>query len=178
MAALPRLRCYPAILIATLLLLLSGGLEAQRLPAPSGQLAIAIGPRVGGDWDEKVWSVGGQARVSLPFLPGLQVAPSADVFLLDEANEWQVNLDVVMQLLPIIYGGAGFAVARDSLATSAGPTTETGYNLFLGLTFPSLRFPVRPFAEVRWTQINRLVRPRRIVVGFDLFLFGQPYRRR
>jgi hypothetical protein len=106
------------------------------------------------------------------------VSPSADVFLLDDKNEWQVNLDVVMQLLPIMYGGAGFAVARDSLPTSAGPTTETGYNLFLGLTLPSLRFPVRPFAEVRWTQINRLVRPRRVVAGFNLSLTGEPGRRR
>jgi hypothetical protein len=139
---------------------------------------VALGPRVGGDWDDKVWSVGGQARISLPFLPGLQVSPSADVFLLEEENEWQVNLDVALRLLPVVYGGAGFAVARTTLPTNDDPSTETGYNLFLGLTLPNLRFPVRPFAEVRWTEINRLVRPRRVVVGFDLSLGGQLYRRR
>ena len=74
--------------------------------------------------------------------------------------------------MPVIYGGAGLAVARDSLPTSAGPSTEMGYNLFLGLALPSLRFPVRPFAEVRWTEINRLVRPRRVAIGFDVWLKG------
>jgi hypothetical protein len=156
----------------------ASSLAGQAGPRPAGQLALAVGPRVGGDWDERIWSVGGQARISLPFLPGLQVSPSADVFLLDEQNEWQINLDVVLQLLPIIYGGAGLVVARDSLPTSDGPSTETGYNLFLGLRLPTMSFPVKPFAEVRWTEINRLVRPRRVVVGVDVLLSGQPYRRR
>jgi len=153
------------------------GLQAQMGPSPDGQFAVAFGPRVGGDYDEKIWSIGGQARISLPFLPGPQISPSADVFLLDGQNEWQANLDVVLQLFPIVYGGAGLAVARDSLPTSDGPSTEMGYNLFLGATTPALRFPVKPFVEVRWTEINRLVSPRRVVVGFNLSLTGDPYRR-
>ncbi len=172
------LHLLSAALICALLILSVGDAEAQRRPSFGRSVAVALGPRVGGDWDDKTWSVGGQARVSLPFLPGLQVVPSADVFLLDDENEWQVNLDAVLQLLPFIYGGAGLAVAKDSLPTSEGPTTETGYNLFLGLTIPALRLPLRPFAEVRLTEINRLVNPWRVVVGFDILLSGRHYMRR
>jgi hypothetical protein len=177
MAGHLRIRCVIAAFIVTCMMFGGDKLEAQRYQEP-GQLAVALGPRVGGDWDEKVWSIGGQARISLPFLPGLQVVPSADVFLLEEQNEWQVNLDGVFQLFPFIYGGAGLAVAKDSLPNSDGPTTEMGYNLFLGLSVPALRFPLRPFAEVRWTEINRLVRPRRVVVGLDILLSGRHYLRR
>jgi hypothetical protein len=141
-------------------------------------MAVALGPRVGVDWDDKIWSVGAQMRMMLPSVPGVVFSPSADVYFLDGDDEWQVNLDVVLQLLPIIYGGAGLAIAKDSLPTSAGPTTETGFNLILGLTLPSLRFPVRPFVEGRWTEINALVKPRRVVLGFDLSLTGQLFRRR
>jgi hypothetical protein len=175
-------RIYPwfsAALISAAFIAYCGGLEAQRgRGGPGGQLAVAVGPRVGGNWDETIWSVGGQARITLPFFDGIQLSPSADVFLLDGDNEWQANLDVVLQLLPIVYGGAGLAMARDSLPTSEGPTTETGYNLFLGATIPTLRFPLKPFVEVRWTEINRLVKPRRVVVGFDLPLTGRAYSRR
>ncbi len=178
MADQPRPNWHSAMLLGMLLLLLGSGLEAQRGPGSSGEFAVAIGPRVGGDVDEKAWSFGGQARIALPQLPGFQVAPSADVFFLDGQNEWQINLDVVLQLFPIVYGGAGLAIAQDSLPTSTGPSIETGYNLFLGVTTPPLPFPVRPFVEGRWTDINRVVRPWRVVFGLDLLLRGEPYRRR
>ena len=165
-------------LIVTASAAITSGLEGQMGMRPEDGLAIAVGSRVGYDFEQDHWSIGGQARFSLPFLPSLQFSPSADTYLVDGPSEWQANFDVVLQVLPFAYVGGGLAVARDSLPTSAGPTTETGYNLFIGLTDPALRFPVRPFAELRRTEINVLVRPYRIVVGLDLSLVGQLYRRR
>ena len=185
MVAIKRTRCWSAgIVSALLLLLIVTGAEAQRGTRPGGGGPIgsvtppAIGARVGLDWDDRILSVGGQARFMLPFLPDLEFMPSADVFLLDEQNEWQLNLDAALQLFPIVYGGAGLAIARDSLPTSSGPSMETGYNLFLGLNVPSLRFPIKPFAEARWTMINRFVNPFRIVAGLSVPLGGRPDRRR
>ena len=185
MVVIKKTRCWSTGLVSALLLMLIvTGAEAQRGLRPAGGGPIgpvtppAIGARVGLDFDEGAMSVGGQARFMLPFLPGLELMPSADVFFLDEKNEWQLNLDAALQLLPILYGGAGLAVARDSLPTSSGPSIETGYNLFLGLNVPSSRFPIKPFAEARWTIINRFVQPFRIVAGLSVRLGGQPARRR
>ena len=181
MAAKRRVRCYSASVVSVLLLIVGNATEAQRGPRPGGAgvvLPPAVGARVGLDLDERNWSVGGQARFMLPFLPGLEWLPSADVFFLEERKEWQINIDAAIQLLPIAYAGAGWTIARDSLPTSSGPTTETGYNLFIGLNFPSLRLPIMPFAEARWTMINQLVRPFRIVAGVSVPLGERPTRRR
>jgi hypothetical protein len=179
MAARKGTRCGVVGLVGALLLTISGGVEAQRGPGIDGPLPPpAIGARVGRDWDEDYWTVGGQVRFMLPFLPGPEFAPSGDVFLRDGPNEWQINLDVALRFSPFIYGGAGFAIARDSLPTSAGPSTETGYNLFLGLDVPWLRFPIKPFAEARRTEINRRVKPFRVVVGVNVPLGRQRFGRR
>lgn len=178
------IRC--SVLLASILTLLSAdGAKAQRgagfgrgsdgfTPPP------AIGARIGRSWgwDVDVWTVGGHARIPLPGMPAILIAPSGDVLLSDGPNEWQINLDVALQLLPFAYGGGGFAIAKDSLPTSPGPTTETGYNLFVGLDLPNLRFPIRPFAELRWTEINKLVSPFRAVAGFIVPLGRSGSRRR
>jgi len=142
------------------------GRRAVSIPAPE------IGARASLNWDEEVWGVGGHLKFMLPFLPGISIQPSGDLFFTDERNEWQVNIDAVLQLASIVYGGAGFAVARDSLPTAAAPSTETGYNLFLGLQIPRYAFPVKPFVEARWTYINRRVRPFRVMAGLSVRLGG------
>jgi hypothetical protein len=114
----------------------------------------------------------------LPFLPAVEWLPSGDVFFLEDQKQWQLNLDAAIQLFPIVYAGAGFAIARDSLPTSSGPTTETGYNLFVGLNISAAGLPIMPFAEARWTMINRFVRPFRLVAGLNVPLGGRPIRRR
>ncbi len=165
-------------LIFMVVALVPGKIDAQMGRPPAPVPPLAIGARVGLNWADKIKSVGGQVRVPLSVLPGLEILPSADVFLLDGPNEWQLNLDIAAQLLPFVYGGAGVAVARDSLPTSDGPSTETGYNLFLGLAIPSLRFPIKPLVEARWTKINRIVQPFRIVAGVIVPLGRSPSRRR
>jgi len=116
-------------------------------------------------------------RFELPFLPGLEMVPSGDLLLDDTKDEWQLNLDAALQVLPFAYLGAGFAVANDSLPTSSGPTMETGYNIFVGFNIPMLRLPIVPFAEARRTTINRFVQPFRAVVGLSVVL-GRPEGRR
>ena len=184
MASFRQIARNTAGVVSVMVLFGAGDMHAQRAQRPGGRGSggitppPALGARVGLDMDDRVWSIGGQVRFTPPFLPGLEIMPSGDVFLRGEQNEWQLNLDAVLQLLPIIYGGAGLAITRDSLPTSEGPSTETGYNLFLGLSVPSLRFPIKPFAEARWTTINRFVRPFRIVMGLNVPLGGSPGRSR
>ena len=180
MATKNRLRYASAGIISGLMLLMVGGLDAQRGRTRGGDPTqpLAIGARAGFDLDDRNWSVGGQARLMLPFLPAIEWMPSGDVFFLDGQKEWQINLDVAIQLLPFAYGGGGLAIARDSLPTSAGPSTETGYNVFFGFNAPALRLPVMPFAEARWTMINRLVHPFRIVAGLNVPLGERPAGRR
>ncbi|MFC1639430.1 hypothetical protein ACFL3B_01545 [Gemmatimonadota bacterium] len=180
MAVENRIRCASACIVGALLLLSAGGADAQRgLPAGGGPTQpLAIGARAGFDWDERNWSVGGQVRLMLPSVPGLEFLPSADVYFLDGQKQWQINVDAAIQLFPIAYAGAGLAIARDSLPTSSGPTIENGYNLFIGINAPALRLPIMPFAEARWTTINRLVRPFRVVAGLNVPLGRRLTRRR
>lgn len=151
-----------------------GDLEGQGRPGFRGpqSATLAFGARAGWDSDEDVMSVGGHVRIGLQSLPGLLLAPSADVYLFDGSSQWQANLDVALQLFPFIYGGGGLAIARDSLPTATGTSLQTGYNYFLGLSVPPYDFPIKPFAEVRWTAINRFVNPRRLVFGINVVLLG------
>jgi len=181
MAAKRWIQTCSVVLVSVLLLTLNVvGLEAQLLrQRPSGRGSgssppkLAFGARVGRDFREDVWTAGAQMRFELPVLPGLEMLPSGDLLLDDNNDEWQLNLDAALQVLPFAYMGAGFAIANDSLPTSSGPTMETGYNMFVGFNIPMLRLPIAPFAEARWTTINRLVRPFRAVVGLNAVL-GRP----
>lgn len=183
MAAGSRNRRRAILLVGGMLLSVSWA-EAQMGTGPGGMGPSgpfpppAIGARGGLDWDERNWSLGGQARFILPFLPVLECIPSGDVFFLEERKQWQINIDAALQILPFAYTGGGLAVAFDSLPTSSGPTVETGYNLFIGFNIPARTLPVIPFAEARWTMINRFVQPFRTVVGVNVPLGRQPDRRR
>ena len=138
----------------------------------------AIGVRVGRDFDADVWSVGGQLRFSLPFLPGMELTPSGDVFLPDDGADWQLNLDVVLRpgRVSLFYAGGGVAVMRDDFFVPNVSRTEIGYNLLIGLQIPVRRAPLRPFVEARWTFIEGFD-PFRLVAGVNVLLRGRPGRR-
>jgi hypothetical protein len=167
-------RLGAALVTAGLLVMGAVGLEAQggsgfgRGGSGPAALPPALGVRAGYDLDYDEWGLGGQFRFTLPFLPGVELIPSADIFFSDERQDWQINLDGAIQVLPFAYAGAGLAVAQDSLPTSEGPTTEFAYNILVGLNAPFLEFPIIPFAEARWTFVNRVVRPFRLVVGLNV----------
>ncbi len=159
-------------------LLLSAGALAGQTGPPRPQPPPAIGVRGGFDTYADEWSIGGQIRFTVPSFPGPEAVPSGDIFLSDENTGWQFNLDAVIPFLPLIYAGGGLAIARDSLPGSAAPRTETGYNLLVGLQAPVLPIPIMPFAEARWTFLNRVWRPFRLVVGLNVLLGGRQRRSR
>lgn len=138
----------------------------------------AIGVRVGRDFDADVWSLGGQLRFSLPFLPGIELMPSGDIFLPDDGADWQLSLDAVLRpgRVSLIYAGGGVAVMRDDFFVPNAPRTEVGYNLLVGLQVPVRRIPLRPFVEARWTFIKGFT-PFRLVMGVNLLLRGTRGRR-
>jgi len=169
------------MLLATQLVLASPT-TAQFGPASVGRPAfsprLAIGVRVGRDFDADVWSLGGQLRFSLPFLPGIELMPSGDVFVPDDGAEWQLNLDAVLRpgRVSLIYVGGGVAVMRDEFFVPNVRRTEVGYNLLIGLRIPVRRVPLSPFVEARWTFIEAFD-PFRLVTGVNLRLGGRPGRR-
>lgn len=174
---------FAGVALAGLLVLNASEILAQGDPFGRGRPSIPIPPptiglRGGFDTDVEEWSVGGHIRFMLPFLPGPELLPSGDAFFGDEDTAWQVNLDAVIPLLPLIYAGGGLAVLHDSLLGKPTPSTETGYNLLVGFQAPFLPIPLIPFAEARWTSLNRILRRFRLVAGLNVPLGGRARARR
>jgi len=124
--------------------------------------SLSVGPRVGRDFENHAWSVGGQ--VSLPVGQNLELRPSGDLFFpRDGDTGWQVNGDAAIHVGQGggLYGGGGVAFAHPG-----GGDTKTGYNLFFGLsTAPPLQ-RLKPFLEFRWTFVNN-TSPFRLAAGFN-----------
>lgn len=122
---------------------------------------ITVGPRVGRDFENHAWSVGGQ--IGIPMGKRLELRPSGDLFFPKDAKMgWQANGDAAIHLGQGggLYGGGGVAFYHPG-----GGETKTGYNLFFGLsTAPPLQ-RLKPFIEFRWTFVNN-TSPFRLVSGF------------
>jgi hypothetical protein len=123
---------------------------------------ISIGPRVGRDFENHAWSLGGQ--ISVPVGRRLELRPSGDLFFPRHGDTgWQVNGDAAIHLGQGggLYGGGGIAFSHPG-----GGQTKTCYNLFFGLsTSPPLE-RLKPFAEFRWTFVND-TSPFRLALGFS-----------
>jgi hypothetical protein len=122
---------------------------------------LSAGPRVGRDFENKAWTVGGQG--SAPLGARLELRPSGDVFLRDgERMGWQLNGDAAIRLGQGggLYAGGGIAFAHPG---DAG--TETGYNLFFGLSTAAPDEPTKGFLEFRWTFVDD-TSPFRLALGF------------
>ena len=155
-----------AMVLAGLILLLPDVVDAQRGPrrGPAGggrgaRLSMgalgapttAIGLRGGHDFTVDRWSVGAQLR--LPVARRLAFAPSGDVFLGDSATDWQLNADLSISLRGLyVGGGIGLLSADDRDTGERG--TRAAPNLLVGLEPRTLRSPVRPFLEGRWTFLG------------------------
>jgi hypothetical protein len=126
---------------------------------------ITIGPRVGRDFENHAWSLGGQ--VGIPLGRRIEVRPSGDLFFPKRGDTgWQVNGDVAIHVGQGggLYGGGGIAFSHPG-----GGDTKTGYNLFFGLsTSPPLE-RLKPFVEFRWTFVND-TSPFRLAAGFTYAL--------
>lgn len=149
------------------LALLPGAAEAQRRSRtasfPAGP--IEAGPRVGRDFKNHAWLVGGQLRV--PLTRNIELRPSGDlVFPRDEGMGWQLNGDAALRIGQGggLYAGGGLAVVHPDDAD-----TETGYNLFFGLSTAPPDADSKPFLEFRWTDVAD-TRPFRLMAGVSFRL--------
>jgi hypothetical protein len=151
--------------VALLLVVLGPPAASAQYRAPRGGFfhgPVSVGARVGRDFGNHAWSVGGQ--VSVPVSRNLELRPSGDLFFpRDGDTGWQVNGDAAIHVGQGggLYGGGGVAFAHPG-----GGDTKTGYNLFFGLsTAPPLQ-RLKPFLEFRWTFVND-TSPFRLALGFD-----------
>jgi hypothetical protein len=152
----------PLSLLAAATLLLPGEAAAQRRSG-GGLLRgpIAVGPRVGRDFENKAWTVGGQ--IALPLGSRLELRPSGDLFFpRDEGMGWQLNGDAALHLGEGggLYVGGGIAFVHPDDAD-----TETGYNLFFGLSTAPPHQRTKGFLEFRWTFVDD-TSPFRLALGF------------
>ena len=91
---------------------------------------LSVGPRVGRDFENHAWSLGGQ--VSLPVGRKLELRPSGDFFFPKHGDTgWQANGDAAIHLGQ---GGGLYAGGGIAFAHPGGGKTKTGYNLFFGLS--------------------------------------------
>ena len=119
-----------------------------------------IGPRVGRDFKNHAWLLGGQIRV--PVGSNLDLRPSGDlVFPRDKGMGWQLNGDGAIRLGQGggLYVGGGIAFVHPD-----DGETLTGYNLFFGLGTAPPNDRVKPFLEFRWTKVED-TRPFRLMAG-------------
>lgn len=128
---------------------------------------VSIGARVGRDFENHAWSVGGQ--VSLPVGHSLELRPSGDFFFPRHGTTgWQANGDAAIHLGQ---GGGLYAGGGVAFAHPGGGETKTGYNLFFGLSTAAPSEQLKPFAEFRWTFVNH-TSPFRLALGFNYRLGG------
>jgi hypothetical protein len=159
----------PARRAGIVLLLLAGALlpesAAAQRRSSGGSLIhgpIELGPRVGRDFKNHAWTVGGQVRV--PVGRNLELRPSGDlIFPRDDGMGWQLNGDGALR---IGQGGGLYLGGGIALVHPDDGETETGYNLFFGLSTAPPDAPMKPFLEFRWTDIAD-TRPFRLMAGFS-----------
>jgi hypothetical protein len=153
-----RRRWIPVLLAATILV--PGAAEAQRRYTGILKGPLQAGPRVGRDFENKAWSVGAQlvALVGQNF----ELRPSGDLFFpRGEGMGWQLNGDAAVRLANgALYGGGGLALVHPD-----DSDTETGYNLFFGLSTAAPDDRTKGFLEFRWTFVND-TSPFRLALGF------------
>ena len=98
--------------LLALALALPADAAAQRGGFGSG---LSAGPRVGRDFGNKAWTVGGQ--LSAPLGERLELRPSGDLlFPKGQGMGWQLNGDAAIRLGQGggLYAGAGVAFVRQS----------------------------------------------------------------
>jgi hypothetical protein len=153
-------------LVGLVLWLVPAMLCAQtRRPGQTSFLqTISAGLRAGRDFENHAWSLGGQA--SVPIGKNLELRPSGDYFFPKEGeNGWQLNGDAIFKS-GALYGGGGVAYAH----TNGSGESNSGYNLFFGLSATASSGRSKPFIEFRWTMIND-TSPFRLALGFNYQLF-------
>jgi hypothetical protein len=148
------------VFVALMLALVATEGEAQRRGRGQSLIhgPLEVGLRVGRDFENHAWSLGGQVEV--PVGRNLELRPSGDVFFPKQGKTgWQLNGDGAILFGQTLYAGGGVAFVHLN-----GGDTETGYNIFFGVRAPP-RTSIRPFLEFRWTFVND-TSPFRLALGF------------
>ena len=149
-----------ALLLLAAMSLVPGEAAAQRRDRGVLKGPLEAGPRIGRDFENKAWSVGGQAAALVG--RNLELRPSGDLFFpRDEGMGWQLNGDAAIRFgNGGLYAGGGIAVVKPD-----DSDTETGYNLFFGLSTAAPNEPTKGFLEFRWTFLDD-TSPFRLALGF------------
>jgi hypothetical protein len=149
------------LLLLAAALLFSAEVEAQRRAPGFFSGPLQAGLRAGRDFGNKAWSVGGQ--LAAPVGRNLELRPSGDLFFpRDDGMGWQLNGDAAIRFGQGggLYGGAGIAFVHPD-----DSDTETGYNLFFGLSAAAPAQRTKGFIEFRWTFVDD-TSPFRLALGF------------
>lgn len=155
--------CCAAVLALVGLLTLPAEASAQRRGREPGLLQgpIEVGLRTGRDFTNKAWSFGGQ--VAVPLGGSLELRPSGDLFFpRHDGMGWQLNGDGALHLGR---GGGLYVGGGVALVHPHGGDTDTGYNLFFGLSTAEPEQRTKGFLEFRWTFVND-TSPFRLALGF------------
>ena len=149
-----------AVLLLAAVSLLPADVAAQRRGTGILSGPLQAGPRLGRDFENKAWSVGAQAAV--PVGRNLDLRPSGDLFFpRDEGMGWQLNGDGAVRFGDgSLYAGGGIALVHPD-----DSDTETGYNLFFGLSTAPPAQRSKGFIEFRWTFVDD-TSPFRLALGF------------
>jgi len=141
--------------------------QRQRRRAPAPYRGVAIGARLGQEYDIDAWAVGGQLRATFDPWGAIELMPNGDVYFLrqGEGRDWQLNADAAVALLGIYVGG-GLAFLNGRFEVDEPDETRTGYNLFAGLRAPLApgRFGFQ--AEFRWSWVDDR-KPRTVSIGLN-----------
>ena len=152
----------PAVLLVLLLAPASASAQYRRGGPGLFHGPISVGARVGRDFENHAWSLGGQ--ISVPVGRRFELRPSGDFFFpRDGDTGWQANGDAAIH---IGQGGGLYAGGGIALAHPGGGETKTGYNLFFGLSTAAPSERMKPFAEFRWTFVDD-TSPFRLALGFN-----------
>jgi hypothetical protein len=150
-----------ALVLLAALSLFPAGAAAQRRGTGIFDGPLQAGPRVGRDFGNRAWSLG--AQLAAPVGRNLELRPSGDLFFpRDEGMGWQLNGDAAIRFGEGggLYGGGGVAFVHPD-----DSDTETGYNLFFGLSTAPPQQRTKGFLEFRWTFVND-TSPFRLALGF------------
>jgi hypothetical protein len=141
--------------------LFPGAVAAQQRADRLFSGPLEAGLRVGRDFENKAWSLGGQFVA--PIKRNLALRPSGDLFFpRDDGMGWQLNGDAAIHLGQ---GGGLYAGGGIALAHPHDSDTKTGYNLFFGLSTAPPAQRTKGFIEFRWTFVND-TSPFRLALGF------------
>jgi hypothetical protein len=149
------------LLLLAAVWLFPGAAAAQRRAEGLFSGPLEAGLRVGRDFENKAWSLGGQFVT--PIKRNLTLRPSGDLFFpRDDGMGWQLNGDAAIHLGQ---GGGLYAGGGIALAHPHDSDTKTGYNLFFGLSTAPPAQRTKGFIEFRWTFVND-TSPFRLALGF------------